>query len=74
MTVCDTNYCFTLTDLGAYWSYTDGRVLRESVFGNQLDSGNLNILPTTLLMGTTFLCLYWDFGLYAVLGHAANIC
>jgi len=43
MAVCDAKYRFTLFDMGAYGSDSDGGILSRSAFGKALYGGTLNI-------------------------------
>ena len=44
MAVRDSNYCFTLLDIGNYGRHRDGGVLSNSVFGQAMEAGSLNLL------------------------------
>lgn len=49
LAVCDANYCFTMVDIGAYGSQSDGGILAESSFGKLLFGAKLQIpSPSTL--------------------------
>ncbi|XP_011874591.1 PREDICTED: uncharacterized protein LOC105565753, partial [Vollenhovia emeryi] len=43
MAACDSNYKFTVFDVGAFGSESDGGVLSRSAFGKALNEGTLNI-------------------------------
>lgn len=43
MAACDSNYKFTLFDVGAFGSESDGGTLSRSAFGKALNDGTLNI-------------------------------
>lgn len=43
LAVCDANYIFRFVDIGAYGRRSDGGIFRESLFGQQLDAGQMNI-------------------------------
>lgn len=40
---CDSKYRFTSVDIGAYGSQSDGGVLKNSIFGQRLEAGDMNI-------------------------------
>ena len=43
LAICDSNYCFTLFDLGHYGSNNDSGVLANSVMGKMIDSKKMGI-------------------------------
>lgn len=52
MAVCDTNYIFTLIDVGVFGSQSDGEVFKDSAFGRALDNNKLEIPDDSCLPGT----------------------
>lgn len=40
---CDSEYRFTLVDIGAYGSSSDGGIFKNSVFGQRLDRDDMNV-------------------------------
>lgn len=52
MAVCDANYIFTLADVGAFGSQSDGGVYKASAFGEALDNNELSVPDDTNLPGT----------------------
>ncbi|TMW45555.1 hypothetical protein DOY81_009365 [Sarcophaga bullata] len=49
MALCDANYTFTVVDIGAYDSQSDGGDLNSSKLGMFLKSSNLNFPEATIL-------------------------
>ena len=43
MAVCDSNYCFTLLDIGNYGCHSNGGVLANSKFGQAMEKGSLHL-------------------------------
>lgn len=60
LATCDSNYCFTAVDVGAYGSQSDGGVLAASVFGKKLLSGSID-LPEDAVVPNTNLTLPFYF-------------
>lgn len=60
LAACDSNYVFSAVDVGAYGSQSDGGILKQSGFGNQILQGNINIPKTRKLPGTNveFPCFF----------------
>ncbi|XP_018302578.1 uncharacterized protein [Mycetomoellerius zeteki] len=52
MAVCNAKYIFTLVDVGAFGSQSDGRVFKESAFGVALNKNELGISEDTCLSET----------------------
>ncbi|XP_050516215.1 putative uncharacterized protein DDB_G0288537 [Diabrotica virgifera virgifera] len=49
LAVCDSQYRFTLVDIGAYGSQSDGGIFKESVFGTRFEQQAFNILDPEVL-------------------------
>lgn len=52
LAACDVDCVFTLVDIGAYGSQSDGGVFRRTWFGERLLEGRLDIPPPKPLPGT----------------------
>lgn len=52
MAVCDADYKFTLVDVGAFGSQSDGGVFAESKYGQGLENGTIKLPPNSPLPGT----------------------
>ena len=51
LALVDANYCFTMIDVGAFGSQSDGGILALSALGKALDRGQLSIPPAKPLPG-----------------------
>jgi len=51
MAICDANYSFTLVNVGAFGSQSDGAVFKESAFGKAMENNQLDIPADTVLPG-----------------------
>ncbi|XP_018392323.1 PREDICTED: uncharacterized protein LOC108771510 [Cyphomyrmex costatus] len=52
LAVCDADYIFTLVDIGAFGSQSDGGVFKESTFGRALESGAISLPEDSPLPNT----------------------
>jgi len=52
MAVCDANYIFTVVEIGAFGSQSDGGVFKESTFGRALESGTIKLPADSPLPNT----------------------
>jgi hypothetical protein len=43
LATCDSNYMFTMVDIGAYGSQSDGGIFRNSIFGSRFEKGTMNV-------------------------------
>lgn len=62
MAVCDANYIFTLVDVGAFGSISDGGVYKASTFGQVLDNNELGVPDDTNLPETDIKFPYYFVG------------
>ncbi|XP_050516394.1 uncharacterized protein LOC126891256 [Diabrotica virgifera virgifera] len=53
LAVCDSQYRFTLVDIGPYGSQSDGGIFKESVFGTRFEQQEFNILDPEVLDETS---------------------
>lgn len=51
MAICDSNYCFTVIDVGSYGKESDCNVFKMSAFGKKLYSNRVNFPPERCLPG-----------------------
>ncbi|XP_025266348.1 protein ALP1-like [Camponotus floridanus] len=59
MAVCDAFYLFTLVDVGAFGSQSDGGIFKESAFGKAMDNNELGLPGSTNLRGTNIAFPYF---------------
>ncbi|KAM0736878.1 Protein ALP1-like [Formica fusca] len=62
MAVCDADYIFTLVDIGAFGSQSDGGVFKESTFGRALESGTMKLPADSPLPNTNSLFPHYFVG------------
>lgn len=62
LAACDANYTFTLADIGAYGSQSDGGILSYSSFGKALISGQFNLPKSRCLKDNNFDCPFYFVG------------
>lgn len=53
LAVCDADYCFTIVDIGSKGRQSDGEIFRNSNFGKQFLTNNINLPPPRKLWGTS---------------------
>lgn len=58
MAVCDADYIFTLVDIGAFGSQSDGEIFKESTFGQALESGTIK-LPAAITKYKYYVSYYF---------------
>lgn len=58
MACCDSKYNFTLVDIGAYGSESDGGVFKNSIFGKLLDENKMSVPQPKLLPNTNIIHPY----------------
>ena len=54
MAICDSNYCFTLFDLGQYGSNNDSDVLANSKMKEMIEENRLDIPPPSIYKSCDF--------------------
>ena len=54
LAICDNNYCFTLFDLGQYWTNKDSGVLANSKMKEMIEENRLNIPPPSTYKSCDF--------------------
>ena len=54
LAICDSNYCFTLYDVGGYGSNNDSGILANSEMGRQFEEQKLNLPDPDKLLGCNF--------------------
>ena len=54
LAIWDSNYCFTLFDLGQYWSNNDSGVLANSKMKGMIEENRLNIPPPSTYKSCDF--------------------
>lgn len=58
MAACDSNHLFTLVDIGAYGSQSDGGVFKNSAFGVNLEGKNMNVPSNDKIENTNIVLPY----------------
>nr|CAI5859287.1 unnamed protein product [Callosobruchus analis] len=59
LATCDATYRFTMVDIGAYGSQSDGGIFKNSIFGQRLEKDDLNIPKETKLPHSNVLVPYF---------------
>lgn len=59
LAACDANYVFTLIDIGAFGSQSDGGIFKNSVFGQRFKAKNMNVPNWNNLPGTNIKMPYF---------------
>lgn len=62
LAVCDADYTFTMVDVGAYGSQSDGGILKNSLFGQRMEQDDLNFPKADYLPGTNIKMEYFVVG------------
>lgn len=62
LAACDSNYCFTAVDIGAFGGQSDGGVLSASSFGKKILDKTINLPPDEYLTNSNVKCPYFFVG------------